>query len=226
MKDFMKTFTNGIIKENPIFRLLLGMCSTLALSTQAINGLGMGAAVTFVLVCSNVFVSMLRKIIPNTVRIPCYVVVIATFVTIVQMVMKAYLPALDKSMGVFIPLIVVNCVILGRAEAFANKNSVGLAAADGLGMGLGFTIALTFIGIVRELIGAGTAFGLQIMPASYEPVTIFILAPGAFFVLSCLVAAQNYVKARAAKKGKEVKKSGGCADGCANCSGGCGAKAE
>lgn len=199
MKDFMKTFTNGIIKENPIFRLLLGMCATLALSTQAINGIGMGAAVTFVLVCSNVFVSMLRKIIPNTVRIPCYVVVIATFVTIVQMVMKAYLPALDKSMGVFIPLIVVNCVILGRAEAFANKNSVALAAADGLGMGLGFTIALTFIGIVRELIGAGTIFGISILGAWYQPMILVILPPGAFIVLGLLMGGLNKLQEKGNK---------------------------
>ncbi len=199
MKDFMKTFTNGIIKENPIFRLLLGMCATLALSTQAINGIGMGAAVTFVLVCSNVFVSMLRKIIPNTVRIPCYVVVIATFVTIVQMVMKAYLPALDKSMGVFIPLIVVNCVILGRAEAFANKNSVVLAAADGLGMGIGFTIALTFIGIVRELIGAGTIFGITLLGAWYEPMILVILPPGAFIVLGLLMGGLNKIQEKGNK---------------------------
>ncbi len=199
MKDFMKTFTNGLIKENPIFTLLLGMCSTLALSTQAVNGIGMGVAVTFVLVCSNVFISALRKVIPNTVRIPCYVVVIATFVTIVQMVMKAYLPALDKSMGVFIPLIVVNCIILGRAESFANKNNVILSIADGLGMGVGYTLALTFIGIVRELIGAGTVFGITLLGAWYEPMILIILPPGAFIVLGLLMGGLNKLQQKGDK---------------------------
>ena len=181
---FIKTLTNGIVKENPIFRLLLGMCSTLALSTQAVNGIGMGAAVTFVLVCSNVIISLLRNVIPSTVRIPCYVVVIATFVTVVQMVMKAYFPALDASMGVFIPLIVVNCIILGRAEAFASKNGPLLAMADGVGMGVGYTIALTFVGVIRELIGSGTIFGLTIMGAWYQPMILVILPPGASLVYS------------------------------------------
>ena len=191
MKQFMKVFTNGLIAENPIFRLLLGMCSTLALSTQAVNGIGMGVAVTFVLVGSNVIISLLRKVIPDTVRIPCYVVIIATFVTIVQLVIKAYLPALDASMGVFIPLIVVNCIILGRAEAFANKNTVLMSLADGLGMGIGYTIALTFIGIIRELIGAGTVFGITILGAWYQPMILIILPPGAFIVLGLLMGGLN-----------------------------------
>lgn len=191
MKKFIKVFTNGLIAENPIFRLLLGMCSTLALSTQAVNGIGMGLAVTFVLVGSNVIISLLRKVIPDTVRIPCYVVIIATFVTIVQLVIKAYLPSLDASMGVFIPLIVVNCIILGRAEAFANKNTVLLSLADGLGMGIGYTIALTFIGIIREIIGSGTVFGLTVLGSWYEPMILVILPPGAFIVLGLLMGGLN-----------------------------------
>ncbi len=194
---FFKTFTNGLVKENPIFRLLLGMCSTLALSTQASNGIGMGLAVTFVLVCSNVFISLLKNVIPNTVRIPCYVVVIATFVTIVQMVLQAYLPELNASMGVFIPLIVVNCIILGRAEAFANKNNVVLAFADGLGMGVGYTIALTFVGIIRELIGSGTVFGHVVLGSWYQPMILVILPPGAFIVLGLLLGALNKIQEKA-----------------------------
>ncbi len=197
MKKFMQTFTNGLIKENPIFRLLLGMCSTLALSTQASNGIGMGLAVTFVLVCSNIFISLLKNVIPNTVRIPCYVVVIATFVTIVQMVLQAYLPALNESMGVFIPLIVVNCIILGRAEAFANKNNVLLATADGLGMGLGYTMALTFVGIIRELIGSGTVFGHVVLGSWYQPMILIILPPGAFIVLGLILGTLNKIQEKA-----------------------------
>ncbi len=191
---FFKTFTNGLVKENPIFRLLLGMCSTLALSTQASNGIGMGLAVTFVLVCSNVFISLLKNVIPNTVRIPCYVVVIATFVTIVQMVLQAYLPELNASMGVFIPLIVVNCIILGRAEAFANKTNVVLAFADGLGMGIGYTIALTFVGIIRELIGSGTVFGHVVFGSWYQPMILVILPPGAFIVLGLILGTLNKIQ--------------------------------
>ena len=194
---FFKTFTNGLVKENPIFRLLLGMCSTLALSTQASNGIGMGLAVMFVLVCSNVFISLLKNVIPNTVRIPCYVVVIATFVTIVQMVLQAYLPELNASMGVFIPLIVVNCIILGRAEAFANKNNVVLAFADGLGMGVGYTIALTFVGIIRELIGSGTVFGHVVLGSWYQPMILVILPPGAFIVLGLILGALNKIQEKA-----------------------------
>ena len=206
----------GLIKENPTFVLMLGMCPTLAVTTSAINGAGMGLATTFVLVMSNMLISMLRKIIPDSVRMPAFIVVVASFVTIVQFILEGFVPALYSSLGVFIPLIVVNCIILGRAESYASKNPVLPSIFDGIGMGLGFTVGLTSIGIVRELIGAGTVFGFQIMPTSYEPVTIFILAPGAFFVLSCLVAAQNKIKANAAKKGKEVKETNGCGD-CASC---------
>ena len=217
MNRCVERLYNGLIKENPTFVLMLGMCPTLAVTTSAINGAGMGLATTFVLVMSNMLISMLRKIIPDSVRMPAFIVVVASFVTIVQFVLEGFVPSLYSALGVFIPLIVVNCIILGRAESYASKNPVLPSIFDGIGMGLGFTVGLTSIGIVRELIGAGTVFGFQIMPASYEPVTIFILAPGAFFVLSCLVAAQNYVKAKAAKKGKEVKPAGGCGEGCGNC---------
>ena len=216
MNRCVERLYNGLIKENPTFVLMLGMCPTLAVTTSAINGAGMGLATTFVLVMSNMLISMLRKIIPDSVRMPAFIVVVASFVTIVQFVLEGFVPALYSSLGVFIPLIVVNCIILGRAESYASKNPVLPSIFDGIGMGLGFTVGLTSIGIVRELIGAGTVFGFQIMPTSYEPVTIFILAPGAFFVLSCLVAAQNKIKANAAKKGKEVKETNGCGD-CASC---------
>ena len=192
------------------------MCPTLAVTTSAINGAGMGLATTIVLVMSYMLISMLRKVIPDSVRMPAFIVVVASFVTIVQFVLEGFVPSLYSSLGVFIPLIVVNCIIIGRAESYASKNPVLPSIFDGIGMGLGFTVGLTSIGIVRELIGAGTIFGFQIMPSSYEPVTIFILAPGAFFVLSCLVAAQNKVKANAAKKGKKVNETSGCGD-CASC---------
>ena len=216
MNRCLERLYNGLIKENPTFVLMLGMCPTLAVTTSAINGAGMGLATTFVLVMSNMLISMLRKVIPDSVRMPAFIVVVASFVTIVQFVLEGFVPSLYSALGVFIPLIVVNCIILGRAESYASKNPVIPSIFDGIGMGLGFTVGLTSIGIVRELIGAGTVFGFQIMPASYEPVTIFILAPGAFFVLSCLVAAQNKIKANAAKKGKEVKENSGCGD-CASC---------
>ena len=217
MNKCVERLYNGLIKENPTFVLMLGMCPTLAVTTSAINGAGMGLATTFVLVMSNMLISMLRKIIPDSVRMPAFIVVVASFVTILQFILEGFIPSLYSALGVFIPLIVVNCIILGRAESYACKNPVLPSIFDGLGMGLGFTVGLTSIGIVREIIGAGTVFGFQIMPASYEPITIFILAPGAFFVLSCLVAAQNAVKAKAAKKGKEVKPAGGCGEGCGNC---------
>ena len=186
-----KHFTNGLIKENPTFRLLLGMCPTLAVTTSAINGLGMGLATTVVLIGSNVVISALRKIIPDKIRIPAFVVIIASFVTIVGMLMKAYVPALDAALGIYIPLIVVNCIILGRAEAFAFSNPVLASFADGAGMGLGFTLSLTVLGSIREIIGAGAIFGLSIFGAGYEPVLIFILPPGAFLTLGVGIAAIN-----------------------------------
>lgn len=206
---------NGIITENPIFVLMLGMCPTLAVTTSAINGIGMGLSTTIVLVMSNMLISLLRKVIPDSVRMPAFIVVVASFVTIVQFLMEGFTPSLYDSLGIYIPLIVVNCIILGRAESYASKNPVLPSIFDGLGMGLGFTVALTILGAFRELLGAGQIFGMQVMPSAYEPITIFILAPGAFFVLACLVAIQNKVKSKKPKKAGEVQ-SGGCGD-CAHC---------
>lgn len=200
----MERLWNGLIKENPTFVLMLGMCPTMAVTTSGINAIGMGLSTTVVLILSNMVISAMRTIIPDKVRIPAFIVIIASFVTIVEMLMKGYLPSLYSALGIYIPLIVVNCIILGRAEAFAYKNGVINSMFDGIGMGLGFTLGLTCIGIVREIIGSGCAFGFQIMPEAYEPVTIFILAPGAFFVLACLVALQNKIKQSAANKGKTV----------------------
>lgn len=199
MKKCLERLYNGIIKENPTFVLMLGMCPTLAVTTSAFNGFGMGLSTTAVLIMSNLMISALRKIIPNGVRMPAYIVIVASFVTMVQLLLKAFVPALDKSLGVFIPLIVVNCIILGRAEAYASKNPVLPSVFDGLGMGLGFTGALTIIGSVREILGSGCIFGYQILSDKvFEPISIFVLAPGAFFVLACLTALQNKLKAPSA----------------------------
>ena len=183
----LNTVLNGILRENPVFALVLGMCPTLATTTSAINGMSMGLATTFVLICSNVVISLLKNLIPDKVRIPAFIVVIATFVTLVQLLMQAYLPAIYEVLGLFIPLIVVNCIVLGRAEAFAAKNTVGLSALDGLGMGLGFSLALTLIGAVRELLGTGSLFGMNLYSETYG-MLIFVLAPGAFIVLGYLMA--------------------------------------
>lgn len=187
MSNAWKTLTNGIIKENPTFGLVLGMCPTLATTTSAVNGMSMGLATLFVLVCSNVVISMLKNVIPDKVRIPAFIVVIATFVSILQLVMQAYVPAIYATLGIFIPLIVVNCIVLGRAEAFACKNSIGLSALDGIGMGLGFTLALTLIGAIREILGTGCVFGLHIFSDTYGAL-IFVLAPGAFICLGYVMA--------------------------------------
>jgi len=191
---FTKELTKGFVKDNPIFVLVLGLCPTLAVTTSVINGLGMGLAATFVLMCSNTIVSMIKNITPTKIRIPIYIVVIASFVTIVDMVMAAYLTALHKSLGLFIPLIVVNCIILGRAEAFASKNNVLMSIADGIGMGLGFTLSLVVIATVREILGAGTWLGMRVTPLSYDPMLIAILAPGAFITLGFLMALINMIK--------------------------------
>ena len=212
---------NGLVKENPTFVLMLGMCPTLALTKLAVNGIGMGLTTTVILALSNVMISALRKVIPDGVRMPAYIVIVASFVTIVQFLLQAYLPNLYDSLGIYIPLIVVNCIILGRAEAYASKNPVIPSFFDGLGMGLGFTVGLTAIGIVRELIGSGKIFGFQVMPSAYEPVTIFILAPGAFLVLTLLVALQNRVKRSLEKKGIETKIGSGCTGECASCQESC-----
>lgn len=217
MNKCIERLYNGIIKENPTFVLMLGMCPTLAVTTSAINGVGMGLTTTVVLVMSNMLISMLRKIIPDSVRMPAFIVIVASFVTIVQFLLEGFVPVLYDALGLYIPLIVVNCIILGRAESYASKNPVLPSIFDGIGMGLGFTIGLTSIGIVREVIGAGKIFGFRVMPASYEPITIFILAPGAFLVLSGLVALQNKIKSNTKKEGKEVAESN-CGEGCASCS--------
>ena len=196
---------NGIIKENPTFVLMLGMCPTLAITTSATNGIGMGLTTTVILAASNLMISLLRNFIPDRVRMPAFIVVVASFVTVVQLLLQGFIPSLYDSLGIYIPLIVVNCIILGRAEAYASKNPVLPSVFDGIGMGLGFTLGLTCIGIVRELIGSGKLFGFQVMPDIYEPVTIFILAPGAFLVLAFLVAARNKImKKLEAKEGVSI----------------------
>lgn len=192
----LKYFTNGLIKENPTFVLVLGTCPTLAVTTSGINGLGMGAATTFVLLFSNMFIAMLKNFIPDKVRIAAFIVVIATFVTIVDMVMKAYVPDLYKTLGIFIPLIVVNCIILGRAEAFAQKNKVVPAILDGLGMGLGFTMAITLLSLVRELLGNGSLFEIKLLSENAQTILIFILPPGAFITYGYMIAMMNRVKAK------------------------------
>ncbi len=188
-----KVFSRGFFKENPVFVLLLGMCPTLGVTSSAINGLGMGLATAFVLVMSNLVVSLIKDFIPDKVRIPSFIVVIATFVTIVEMVMQAYVPALFNALGLFIPLIVVNCIVLGRAEAFASKNSLGSSVLDGLGMGLGFSMALTMLGAVRELFGSGKMFGFSLYPEGYG-MLVFVLAPGAFIALGYLIALIDHLK--------------------------------
>ena len=229
MNSCIERLKNGIIDENPIFVLLLGMCPTLAVTTSAMNGIGMGLSTTVVLVMSNMLISILRKVIPDSVRMPAFIVVVASFVTIVQFLMEGFTPALYDSLGIYIPLIVVNCIILGRAESYASKNPVLPSIFDGLGMGLGFTVGLVAIGLVREILGAGAVFGVQVLPladsatgtAGYTPITIFILAPGAFLVLAFLAAIQNKVKINLTKKGKDASKiQSGCGSDCATC-GGC-----
>lgn len=218
----LQLVTKGLLKENPVLRLVLGTCPTLAVTTMAFNGLGMGLAATFVLICSNVVISALRKVIPDKVRIPAYITVIAGFVTIVQMFVKAYAQELDAALGVFLPLIVVNCIILGRAEMFASKNNMFDSALDGLGMGLGFTLTLTVMGSIRELLGAGTLFGIELTKNLFPPMSIFTSAPGGFFVFGVLMAAAVKLElANASKLGD----GSGCMGGCIGCPYACG-KAE
>ncbi len=242
MSKALERIYNGLIKENPTFVLTLGMCPTLAVTTSAINGAGMGLSTMVVLILSNVFISLLRKIIPDKVRIPAFIVIIASFVTILQLLLQGYVPSLYDSLGIYIPLIVVNCIILGRAEAYAYSNPVIPSLFDGLGMGLGFTVALTLIGACRELLGAGQLFGYQILGADnvfyqagslrplamflgeYTNISIFIMAPGAFFVLAFIIAAMNRIRRSAAKKGKRIAPASDCTGcmgkNCAECAGG------
>ena len=221
MSNKMKILTNGILNENPVLRLVLGTCPTLAVTTMASNGIGMGLAATFVLLCSNIVISALRKVIPDQVRIPCYITVIAGFVSVVQMIVKAFLPSLDTALGVYLPLIVVNCIILGRAEMFASKNNVIDSALDGIGMGIGFTLTLTVMGSIREILGSGTwmagldgllsflpeGFAIQVLPASVDPFTIMTSAPGGFFVFGVLMAGATWLTTRP-KKAAEAEEGG------------------
>ena len=228
-KSAAQIFLNGILKENPTLVLMLGMCPTLAVTTSAMNGLGMGLTTTVVLIMSNLIISMLRNIIPDKVRIPAFIVIIASFVTMVELLLEGFIPSLYDALGIYIPLIVVNCIILGRAESYASKNPAFPSIFDGLGMGLGFAIALTLIGAVREILGAGELFGLAILPVEepimlgsfalkFEPIRIFGLAPGAFFVVALLTAIQNKVKKSMEEKGKNAEKiQSGCNFDCASC---------
>ena len=193
MNKALKTLTNGILRENPTFALVLGMCPTLATTTSAINGMSMGLATTAVLICSNIVISLLKNLIPDKVRIPAFIVVIASFVTMVQLLVQAYLPGIYDALGLFIPLIVVNCIVRGRAEAFAAKNNVGLSALDGIGMGIGFTLALTILGAIRELLGTGKIFDFAVFPENYG-MLVFVLAPGAFIALAYVMALVNKLK--------------------------------
>lgn len=217
MNPYIERIYNGVLKENPVLVLMLGMCPTLAVTTSATNGFGMGMSTMVVLIVSNMIISALRKAIPGEVRLPAYIVIVASLVTIVELVTQAYMPALYSALGIYIPLIVVNCIILGRAEAYASKNTPVLSAFDGIGMGLGFTIALTIAGLIREFLGAGTAFGAQVLPSSIEPIGIFIKAPGAFMVLAFIVAVLN----AASVKTRANEMVEGCDGCCANCSKSC-----
>ena len=215
MKPYVERLYNGLVKENPVFVLMLGMCPTLAVTTSAINGFGMGMSSLVVLAVSNLVISMLRKIIPDEVRLPAFIVVVASFVTVVELLMEAYLQSLYAALGIYIPLIVVNCIILGRAEAYASKNPPLLSLFDGIGMGLGFTVGLTIIGAIREILGSGSVFGIAI--PGFEPMSFFIRAPGAFLVLAVLVAIMNAVGI----KNRANKITEGCDGCCASCSTGC-----
>ena len=215
MSKYIERLQNGIIKENPTFVMMLGMCPTLDETSSAVNAIGMGLSTTVVLILSNILISALRNIIPDRVRIPAFIVVVASFVTIVQLLLQAYLPALNSALGVYIPLIVVNCIILGRAEAYASKNPIVLSALDGVGMGLGFTVGLTFIGIFREILGSGAVFGFQFIPDSFH-IAMFVMAPGAFFVLAGLTALQNKLKMPCATNTPEAEEAS-CTGNCAAC---------
>ncbi|MCR4676389.1 MAG: electron transport complex subunit E [Sphaerochaetaceae bacterium] len=217
MNKYVERLYNGLIKENPTLVLMLGMCPTLAVSTQAMNGIGMGLSTTAVLILSNLVISLLRKSIPDEVRLPSYIVIVASLVTVTELLMEAYVPSVYEALGIYIPLIVVNCIILGRAEAYANKNTPLLSVMDGLGMGLGFTVALTLAGLVREVLGSGTAFGFRVLPESIEPIGIFIQPPGAFLVIALFIVIMNAIGIKTRQK-KLVEGCDGC---CSKCSSAC-----
>ena len=218
MNKYLERLYNGLIKENPTLVLMLGMCPTLAVSTAAINGVGMGLSTTAVLILSNFVISVLRRVIPNEVRLPAYIVIVASLVTVTELLIEAYLPSIYEALGIYIPLIVVNCIILGRAEAYANKNTPGLAVMDGIGMGLGFTIALTLAGLVREVFGAGKAFGfdlLQFLPEGVEPIGILIQPPGAFLVIALFIIIMNAIGIKTRQR--QLVENDGCDGCCATC---------
>ena len=214
MNKYWERIYNGVIKENPILILMLGMCPTLAVSTQAINGIGMGLSTTVVLICSNLLISALRKVIPDQVRLPAYIVIVASFVTVTELLIQAYLPSIYSALGIYIPLIVVNCIILGRAEAYANKHPVGLSIMDGLGMGIGFTLALTLAGALRELLGSGTVFGLQVLPETVEPVRLFVQPPGAFLVIALFIIIMNAIGIKTRQRKLVENGCDGCCTAC------------
>ncbi len=215
---YIERLYNGVVKENPTLILMLGMCPTLAVSTRATNGIGMGLSTTAVLILSNLVISLLRKVIPDQVRLPSYIVIVASLVTVTELLIQAYLPSLYAALGIYIPLIVVNCIILGRAEAYANKHAPLLSVMDGLGMGIGFTIALTLAGLLREILGNGTAFGVQVLPESIAPIGIFIQPPGAFLVIALIIAVMNAIGIKTRQR-KLVES--GCDGVCANCTAAC-----
>ncbi len=219
MNKYLERLYNGLIKENPTLVLMLGMCPTLAVSTRASNGIGMGLSTLAVLVLSNLVISLLRKLIPDQVRLPAYIVIVASLVTVTELLIEAYLPSVYEALGIYIPLIVVNCIILGRAEAYANKNTPLLSVFDGIGMGLGFTIALTLAGAVREILGSGTCFGMQILPKSVEPMGIFVQPPGAFLVIALFIIIMNAI-------GIKTRQRQLVESGCDGCCAGCTAKCE
>ena len=221
---YLERIYNGLIKENPVLVLMLGMCPALAVSTKAMNGIGMGVSTVAVLVLSNLVISLLRKVIPDDVRLPAYIVIVASLVTVTELLIEAYLPAVYEELGIYIPLIVVNCIILGRAEAYANKNTPGLAVMDGIGMGLGFTIALTLVGLIREFLGAGTAFSVQVIPKTVEPIAIFVQSPGAFLVFAFVIMVMNAIGIKTRQR--KLVESNGCDGLCGNCQLDCGNRTE
>ena len=219
MNKYLERLYNGVVKENPTLILMLGMCPTLAVSTRAMNGIGMGLSTTAVLILSNLVISLLRKVIPDEVRLPAYIVVVASLVTVTELLIEAYLPSLYEALGIYIPLIVVNCIILGRAEAYASKNGPMLSVMDGLGMGLGFTIALTIAGLLREVLGNGTAFGTRVLPETMEPIGIFVQPPGAFLIIALIIAIMNAIGIKTRQR--RLVESG-CDGNCACCAAACG----
>ena len=218
MNKYVERLYNGVIKENPTLILLLGMCPTLAVSTRAMNGIGMGLSTTAVLILSNLVISLLRKTIPDEVRLPAYIVIVASLVTVTELLIEAYLPSLYEALGIYIPLIVVNCIILGRAEAYANKHTPLLSVMDGIGMGIGFTLALTVAGLIREMLGNGTAFGLQLLPKGIDPIGIFVQPPGAFLVIAFIIAIMNAIGIKTRQRNLV---DGGCDGICAGCTSKC-----